>query len=763
MNLNGTWKLYFYEHGTKTIDHPSQLAVSGLKPIDATVPGEAQLDLIKAGLLPEDIYKGENILETQRFETYDWWYETEFVPTEPKNNEKVVLKFGAVDCFAEYYLNGELIGMSDNAFIDQEFEVEEFLHYGEKNFLHVYIKSPIAVINETPMPFGMNFYSWHMFDPTALLVRKPAHSFGWDIMPRCVTSGLWRDVTLKYRPRFGFESIYFVTHWTDGNNAAIRLYYDANVPLKYTAKHMKMRVSGKCGDSEFSVERTAYGKAQLVMFDIQNVKLWWPKNYGEPNLYDITVTLLGDDDEVLCEQSMRQGFRIIKLDRTETAANGKGRFRFIVNNVPVMVVGTNWVPMDCFHSRDKSRYAKALEMAVDVNCNMLRCWGGNVYEDHEFFDFCDENGIMVWQDFGMACMFYPQTEEYFEKIRIEAESVVKKLRNHTSLAVWSGDNEIDMLMRNAGLKPSTNKFTREILPNVLLMHDPARSYLPSSPYVSDEAFKLGESAFVEDHLWGPRDYYKGKYYTNSSACFVSEIGYHGSPSVESLKRTVDQEYMMPSGTNKQWILHSTDMKGGNGRVMLMINQIEQLFGFKPNNVEDFATASQISQAEAYKFYIEMIRMRMNSMGGIIWWNLVDGWPQMSDAVVDYFYDKKLAYYYLKRSSQPFCIMMGEAETGGYPIVTANGTRKAVSGKLTITDCESGEMLYEGNFNAGANCNTRLGKLNLPRSAQGMLIIKWETEEGIFFNNYLYGTPGYDFETYKKWLKTFEKAEKQGRI
>ncbi len=761
MNLNSNWKLYFYEHGSVNVDHPSQLAVSGLKPIAATVPGEAQLDLIKAGLLPEDIYKGENILETQKFETYDWWYETEFVPTEPKNNEKVVLKFGAVDCFAEYYLNGEFIGMSDNALIEQEFEVAEFLNYGEKNTLHVYIKSPIAVINETPMPFGSNFYSWHMFDPVALLVRKPAHSFGWDIMPRCVTSGLWRDVTLEYRPQFGFESLMFVTHWTDGNNAAIRLYYDANVPLKYTAKQMKMRVSGKCGDSEFSVERTAYGKAQLVQFSVNNVKLWWPKNYGEPNLYDITVTLLGDDDEVLCEQSMRQGFRIIKLDRTETAANGNGRFRFIVNNVPVMVVGTNWVPMDAFHSRDKSRYQKALEMAVDVNCNMLRCWGGNVYEDHEFFDFCDENGIMVWQDFGMACMFYPQTEEYYEKIRIEAESVVKKLRNHTSLAVWSGDNEIDMVMRNAGLKPSTNKFTREILPNILLMHDPARSYLPSSPYISDEAFKLGESAFVEDHLWGPRDYYKGKYYTDSSACFVSEIGYHGSPSVESLKKMVDEEYLMPTSTNKQWILHSSDQKGNNGRVMLMINQIEQLFGIKPDNIEDFATASQISQAEAYKFYIEMIRMRMNSMGGIIWWNLVDGWPQMSDAVVDYFYDKKLAYYFIKRSSQPMIITMGEIEVGGYPIVAANSTRKAVSGRLTVTDAETGNVMYEGSFTANANSNTRLGKIYIPYSGKGMLILKWETEDGTLFNHYLYGTPGFDFDAYKKWLKIFEEAERNG--
>ena len=759
MNLNGNWNLYYYEHGTLDINHPSELKAGGAKCIKATVPGNTQLDLIKEGLLPKDIFKGENILETERLETYDWWYETEFVPTEAKANEMVYLHFGAVDCFAEYYLNGELIGMSDNAFIEQDFEVGEFLNYGEKNTLHVYIKSPIAVINETPMPCGVNYYSWHMFDPMALLVRKPAHEFGWDIMPRCVTSGIWRDVELQYRPIYGFESLYFVTHSINGNDAAVRLYYDAKVPLKYTSKKMKMKITGKCGDSEFSADTAVYGKAQIAMFNVKNVKLWWPKNYGEPDLYDVTVTLLGDDGEVICEEKVRQGFRTIKLERTETAVNGNGCFRFFVNNVPVMIVGSNWVPMDCFHSRDKLRYRKALELAVDCNCNMLRCWGGNVYEDHDFFDFCDENGILVWQDFGMACMFYPQTEEFFEKIRIEAESVVKKLRNHTSLAVWSGDNEIDMMVYSNGLAPSRNRITREIIPDVLMMNDPVRPYLPSSPYISDEVFKLGGSALVEDHLWGPRDYYKGEYYTDSNACFVSETGYHGAPSVESLKKMVDEEYLMPTPTNKQWILHSSDQKGGNGRVMLMINQIRQLFGLEPDNLEDFVCASQISQAEANKFFVERARMKMDYMGGIIWWNLIDGWPQMSDAVVDYYYDKKLSYYYLKRSMRPFAVMMGEIETGGYPIVAANSTRNAVSGRLTVTDCETGAVMYDGDFSAGANCNTCLGKINIPHSQKGMLILKWETEDGKFFNNYLYGTPGFDFEAYKRWQKCFEEVER----
>lgn len=218
---------------------------------------------------------------------------------------------------------------------------------------------------------------------------------------------------------------------------------------------------------------------------------------------------------------------------------------------------------------------------------------------------------------------------------------------------------------------------------------------------------------------------------------------------------------MPTPDNRQWILHSSDQKGNNGRVVLMMNQIEQMFGFKPQNIEDFVTASQISQAEGKKYFIERVRTKMDRMGGVIWWNLVDGWPQMSDAVVDYYYCKKKAYGFIKRSSRPFAIMMDERDTGGYPIVAANGTRRPYSGHFTVTDAETGKVLCDRDFTAAANCNTIFGKINLPYSAKGMLIIKWQTEEGTFFNSYLYGTPGYDFEKYKQWLNIFETAEQNG--
>lgn len=761
MDLNGIWKLYYYEHGTVNIEHPSQLKNANIESVNAMVPGNVQLDLSRAGILPSDLFKGENIKAAEKYETYDWWYETEFVPEEPKDGESVILHFGAVDCVAEYYLNGEFVNASDNMYIEQEFNVGEMLKYGEKNTLHVYIKSPVAVLSEIKSEVCTNYYSWHNNEILSVYLRKAPHSFGWDIMPRAITSGIWREVRLDYRPEFRFDYLYFVTASATEQSAYVKMYYEATVPLKYTLNKMKIKISGKCGDSEFVHEDTAIGRTHIIAFNIKNPKLWWPKNYGDPNLYDVTVTLTGDDGEVICSETQRLGFRTVKLDRTDTVTRNGGKFRFIVNGVPVMAVGSNWVPMDAFHCRDRERYGKAIEMAADIGCNILRCWGGNVYEDTEFFELCDENGIMVWQDFAMACHFYPQTEEFYEKLRLEAESVVKKLRNHASLIVWSGDNEIDQEVAGFGSKPSINKITREILPEVLKNHDPARPYIPSSPFISDEAFEMGLDVCTEDHLWGPREYFKARYYSDSKACFVSETGYHGSPSVESIKKMVDEEFVMPTPDNRQWILHSSDQKGNNGRVVLMMNQIEQMFGFKPQNIEDFVTASQISQAEGKKYFIERVRTKMDRMGGVIWWNLVDGWPQMSDAVVDYYYCKKKAYGFIKRSSRPFAIMMDERDTGGYPIVAANGTRRPYSGHFTVTDAETGKVLCDRDFTAAANCNTIFGKINLPYSAKGMLIIKWQTEEGTFFNSYLYGTPGYDFEKYKQWLNIFETAEQNG--
>ncbi len=185
--------------------------------------------------------------------------------------------------------------------------------------------------------------------------------------------------------------------------------------------------------------------------------------------------------------------------------------------MPVLVRGTNWVPLDAFHSRDAERLGRAFDLLDDLGCNMVRCWGGNVYESDAFFDLCDERGILVWQDMAFACCLYPQTEEFLARVRTEAGAVARRLRNHPSLALWCGNNEIDMVSASEGLSPAADRISREVIPQALYRHDPHRHYVPSSPYVppSVEGEPEAWQRTPEQHLWGPRGYYKAPFYTRA--------------------------------------------------------------------------------------------------------------------------------------------------------------------------------------------------------------------------------------------------------
>lgn len=770
MDLNGKWKLYYAPQGENKLSSVFDLEKSGIPFVEATVPGNVELDLSAAGILPEDLFKGMNILKAEKYENYEWWYEKTFsAPAAPDDAHKVVLHFGAVDCIADYYLNGEKIGESDNMFVSQDFDVTNKVKYGEENTLHVHISSAVLKGASEDIEPNMALLSWH---PTSisLNVRKAPHSYGWDIMPRAVSAGIWRPVELQYKKKYDFRYLYFKIRNMDGKDGIISLVYDSDIQPEYAFKDHHLRIYGKCGDSEFYKETDEIGMrktgAGIFVFTIPNIKLWWPKHYGEPNLYDITVELIDQKGDILISKTVRRGFRTLELRHSEIV-EPNGCFEFVVNGKRIMATGTNWVPMDAYHSRDNSRYEKALSMADDLGCNIIRCWGGNVYEDHDFFNYCDEHGILVWQDFAMACLHYPQHSRFMAKLEKEAEWVVKELRDHPSLALWSGDNEIDSMLAGNGVDPSTNRLTREVLPRVIERLDPDRPYIASSPYISSVAYNMGDNrqgsqVYPEDHLWGPRDYFKSSFYTNSKAYFVSETGYHGCPNKESIEKFIDEEFVWPYKDNRQWNLHSSDQRH-NGcwgdRTMLMHRQVAQLFGEVPTDMEDYILASQISQAEAKKFFVEHMRAKMSRNGGVIWWNLVDGWPQMSDAIVDYYYSKKLAYDYIKRSQRGFMIMLDEMNNWKQNVITANSTLEPIKGHVKITDIDSGKVYFEKDFTAGANCNTNLGSIPLMYSDKGMFLIEWELENGEkHFNTYLYGTPGFDLQKYKGWLKKINSLE-----
>jgi beta-mannosidase len=750
ITLNGAWRLWGYPESTSPVRNPADLDAA--QAIPATVPGNVELDLVRHGVLPEELYAGDNIHLVRQYESHEWWYQREFV-TPAVDDRDVELVFHGVDCLATYWLNGEWLGESENMLIEHRFDVTGRLVAGGTNTLTVRLRSPLLAAMEKPYS-PRQAQSWLQMNIESLWIRKAPHSYGWDIMPRALSAGLWRGVELVVHESVEIREITASILALDAPKALVGIYYELKT-APALLQDATLRVTGVCGESRFTYARRIHSVAGMLRVPVEDVQLWWPLGYGEANLYTLTVELLCGET-VVATHTSHAGLRVVELVRTDPVDGRRGEFLFRLNGVPIMVKGANWVPADVFHSRDADRIAGHLALFIEAGCNMVRCWGGGVYEDHAFFDACDRRGLMVWQDFCMGCGLYPQAPEFLEAIRREAEAVVRKLRYHPSLVVWCGDNECDENAFSVGLDPNANRLTREILPGVLAEADPFRVFIPSSPYIGPEAVAARDvHLLAERHLWGPRDYYKSDYYLSSQAAFVSEIGYHGCPNVSSLRRFLDADHLWPWQDNPQWIVHATEPTGADGqyayRIRLMAAQIGTLFGAIPETLEEFALASQLVQAEAKKFFVEMTRLKKWDRTGVIWWNMIDGWPQFSDAVVDYYYGQKLAFHYLRRVQQPVCLMIDEPEEGQLRVVAGNDSRRDAAGIYRVWDAESEETLLAGTYAVAANENVDLGKIPVAEGACRLLLISWTMDGAVAGNHYLQGTPPFDLARVRAWL------------
>jgi len=596
-------------------------------------------------------------------------------------------------------------------------------------------------------------------------------------MPRLVSAGIWRGVRLEFPKPTRWRGVYVATRSVDLEKRAARIVVDwdfttdrdidnIQVLVKLSAIAANSQIPKFPNSQIFEYPATgAHGRAELELADAE---FWWPLGSGEASLYEFTAELK-QGEITLDTWRENVGVRTIELRRAAlTNMEGEGEFCFFVNGERVFVKGTNWVPLDALHSRDAELLGSVFPMIADLGCNMVRCWGGNVYEDHAFFDKCDRAGIMVWQDFALGCALYPQTAEFHETMRVEAEAVVRKLRNHPSLALWAGNNECDEAYDWCHMPGNPNKddiITRQIFPRVLRRWDPLRPYLPSSPFRAPEFYaqdKPFTKVLPEQHLWGARDDFKGPTYTESAAHFASEIGYHACPSRASLEKYIPADELWPVTDSPSWLAKAVQphphFHGYDYRIGLMKKQVAFLFGKMPDNLDDFVFASQTSQAEALKFFIEFFRVTKWRRTGLLWWNLRDGWPVVSDAIVDYYNDKKLAYDVVKRSQAPVAAICAEAVNGEHEVFVVNDTRKAAKGTLTGGACspnapENGDVFPKrpfGGFGETAlpfeiAANSRGRVCTLPQAAgQELWKFEWTLEDGTAgWNHYLAGPRPFD--------------------
>ena len=708
---------------------------AGYSPIKATVPGNFELDLVRENIIP-DLYFGTNVHLAKKLENLHLYYFTSFNFTK-KDGADAFLTFNGIDTVAEIFIDGKFFAFVENMLHAHTFNINELCDGAHELLVHILPVSIYARQFEVPsMCFGLPYNN------DSINIRKAPYMFGWDIMPRIVSGGIFKPVEISYLPKVRIENPFTATKRISDDEVDMITTFSVITDEDYIFDY-KAVITGKCKDHTFIKEINLFNAHQYVRHEIKNPYLWWPKNYGEQNIYDMEIALFFKD-ELVDKVSYKIGIRTVSLRRSSVASDD-GDFCFIVNEKRIFCVGTNWVPTDAFPSRHTDYDMRGLELVKNSNCNMIRCWGGNCYPSTDLYDYCDENGIMIWQDFSFGCGNYPDSKRLCALVEEEVKQVAITYRNHPALVLYAGDNECDCMVSQTSkhepmdtkswLNPNHNSLTRGVILKTLRNYDATRPYLPSSPYVDEIAFLHGDPA--EDHLWGPRDYFKGEYYKNPVAHFASEIGYHGCPSPKSLEKFISKESLLDWGdtkvcSNLEWLAHSTAMETKPNdwytyRIPLMTSQVERIFTYIGKDLDTYARQSQISQAEAVKYFIEHFRSCKWRKTGLLWWNVIDGWPQISDAVVDWYGVRKLAYHYITRSQNPFMMMVNEPVDGKMDLIACNDSRDTLTVEYTVKNLKNDDIILTGKFEILPDDKLTIN--TLPEIDHAFYFIEWNTNLG----------------------------------
>lgn len=642
--------------------------------LPAKVPGTVHTDLLKNGKIEDPFYR-LNEHELQWIDKKDWEYSTTFEVSEADLEYKNIdLEFLGLDTYADVYLNDELVLSTDNMFRTYELEIEEHLKAGT-NKLRIVFASPIrrGIEKHDSIDYKIPVSNNDLAKIgqvegeklVSIFTRKAGYHFGWDWGPRLVTSGIWRPVTLRYWNSHQIENLYVEQHEITDEKARLTAFIEIDVPLEKTEAGLILYVNGEAVDAPIVTLDAGWHTIE-VPFVIENPKRWWPNGLGDQVLYDIKVEVTAHGLTDVEEQ--RIGLRTIELV-TEADSIGNA-FYFKVNDVPVFMKGANYIPQDVFLTEvGPARYEYILNSAQEANMNMLRVWGGGVYESDEFYDLCDEKGLLVWQDFMFACAMFPGDEAFLANVRQEAKDNVKRLRHHTSIALWCGNNEILSAWENWGWKTKTtltqsksvadtiwkayDDVFHKILPEVVSALDSSRSYWPSSPgssFGEKESFERGDAHYWMV-WWGKKPFKK---YNEAIPRFMSEYGFQSFPNMSTInKYTVPEDHDIFSEVMKS---HQRSTIG-NGT----IDEYMKRHYKQPKDFESFIYCSQLLQAHGIKVGIEAHRRNRARCMGSLYWQIDDCWPVASWSSIDYYGNWKALHYAVKRGFEPQLISFEEVD------------------------------------------------------------------------------------------------------
>jgi len=655
--------------------------VKGLN-IPTEVPGSVFETLIDNKII-EDPFYGLNEQKMSWVYDSEWDYETEF-DLEPSflEHKVILLRFHGLDTVSEVVLNGESLGFTDNMFIRYDFNVKTKIK-SKNNKLVVKFKSPTLKARTEIEKEGINLNTGYAAIAGVPYLRKAQYSFGWDWGPKLPDVGIWRPVELIGYNSLKIDSTYITQklHYNKDVNDLTELeeitdigVMSADLSIKINLEselltselnRYSLKVDLKAPDGKiFTSEKPINILNPKVEFTLEYPYLWWTHDLGTPNLYDLSITI--SKNGIIDSFKQKIGIRETCLIRN-TDEWGESFF-FRLNGVPIFAKGANWIPIDSFIPRGKKKglYQSNLADAKEANMNMIRVWGGGIYEDDLFYDLCDNLGILVWQDFPFACAVYPYDKEFIEKIRIEATQNIKRIRNHPSLALWCGNNEIEWLWR---LELYNSEITKEdqmskfkigylktfetLLPELINEYDPNHPYWPSSPsngFVGEalgtqnsNSPDIGDSHFWD--VWHSNKPFRA--YRKFDSRFMSEFGYESFPSIKTIEDFcpfAQLNFFSPIMENHQ------KNSAGNNKILKYMKKrftIPQIF-------ENQIILSQITQAEAIEYGVEHWRRNRSNYHcmGTLYWQINDCWPVASWSSVDYYGRWKALHYYTKRFYHP---------------------------------------------------------------------------------------------------------------
>ena len=628
-HLTGQWQL-----------HSPDTAIS----VSATVPGNVFIDLTKAGIIPDPFY-GQNEQKVQWVSQKKWIYEKNFFITSKfLKHKNIELIFDGIYPFASVYINGKLVIKADNMFRRWQVNVKHLLLKGN-NSITVKFAPPLVYDSILAQNFPYKLPDSRVF------ARSAAFQYGWDWGARLIPVGIWQNVYLQAWDKAQITDLYVRTESLNKSLAAMSALIDINAQNR-----AKVTISLQCKEYDVFLSKTTLrlhkGLNHIVLpFYIANPRLWWPRGMGKQNLYHFMVKVQGRN--INLSKSLRTGLRQIELVQKSDSIGRS--FYFRVNGHRIFVHGANYIPQDQFPSRvSDSQYIALLNDVYKANINMLRVWGGGIYEKDKFYDLCDSLGILVWQDFMFACYFYPFDNDFVKNTGQEAIYQVRRLRNHPSIALWCGNNEVKEAWYNWGyqklLRYSKNDSIKvwhgqqlifdSLLSVVVDSLSPDVPYVPTSPQTGwghKEAYNSGDV-----HYWGV--WWAGlpfEAYLSHVGRFMSEYGFQAFPDLRTLRAVLPDSSMN---------LHSSDLLNHekHPRGMQLIHSYMARYLGVPKDFDDYVYYSQLLQAYGIGIAIKAHRTAKPRCMGTMYWQLNDSWPVISWSSRDYYGRWKALQYQVRR-------------------------------------------------------------------------------------------------------------------